>query len=116
MPASRWTPSKTRRSAPSDGASPNPCAPAEPTSTRLSPLAPPSRVQQRLLVGGGRVAMVQSLQDLPRQPRHSPDHRLGMRVARVERLDPQAVIGLGDEFAIEWRPLEYALHELARYA
>ena len=46
-------------------------------------------------------------------PGRSAEDGLGLRIACIERLDPQAVIGFGDKLALEWRALEHAVHQLA---
>ena len=57
--------------------------------------------------------MIDALHERPRGSRRTPGNRLRLRVAFVERLDRERVIGLGDEAALERRALEDVLHQLA---
>ena len=65
----------------------------EPGGTVLEVLAP-------LLIGDKGVGMVQALQNLPGRSGRTAGNRLRVRAPRVKRLDPQAVIGFGDQLAV----------------
>src|SRR5690242_20461009 len=55
--------------------------------------------------------MIETLDDLPVRSGRPAEYRLGLRVARIERFDPRAVISLGNQFTLERRALEDAIDE-----
>jgi hypothetical protein len=59
------------------------------------------QILQGLRVGSGRVGMIDPLHQRPRRARCPPGNRLCPGRARIQRLDPQAVIGLADEPLLE---------------
>src|SRR5262245_48552736 len=71
------------------------------------------KVLERLLVCSRRVAMVDALYHLPGRAGRPPVHGVRIGAPGIERLDPQAVMGLGDELAIERRALEHSVDKLA---
>jgi hypothetical protein len=70
-------------------------------------------VVQRLGIGLRRIGVIDALHEGPRRSRRTPGDGLRLRLALVERLDRDRVVGLGDEAAVEWRALEDVLHQLA---
>src|ERR1700733_10071021 len=56
--------------------------------------------------------MIDALQDGPGPARRPAANTMGRRVALIERLDGQAVIGLAFEL-LEWRALEHGIDQLA---
>ena len=70
-------------------------------------------VLQGLPTGDSRIRVVQTLDHLPGRSGFSPEQGLCLCVTGIERLNPQRVIGLGDEFAIERRALEHPVYQLA---
>ena len=70
-------------------------------------------IVQRLGIGRRRIGMVDALDDRPRRAGCAPRHRLRVRLAVVERLDGEPVIGPGDEPLVERRALEHAFDQLA---
>ncbi len=70
------------------------------------------QIVQRLRVGLSRVRMIDPLHDLPGRGRGPPCDRRGAVGARIDRVDPQAVIGLADQL-LERRALQHAIDQLA---
>ena len=69
-------------------------------------------IAQRLLIGGTRVGMVDTLDYLPWHGRSAGDRLRACR-ARIERLDPKAVIALAHQPLIEGSTLQSGLDERA---
>ena len=69
-------------------------------------------IMQRLRIRLLRIRMIDPLHDLPGCGRGTACDRCGAARARVDRFDPQPVIGLADQL-FEWRALEHAIHQLA---
>ena len=69
-------------------------------------------VVQRLRVGGSRVRMIDPLHDLPGRGLSAAGDRCGILRARIDRFDPQIVVGLADQF-LERRALQHAIDQLA---
>ena len=70
------------------------------------------QIVQRLRVGGSRVRMIDPLHDLPGRGRGAAGDRCGIPRARIDRFDPQSIIGLADQL-LERRALQHAVDQLA---
>ena len=70
------------------------------------------KIGQRLRIGRGRIGMIDTLQDGPGPARSAAGDNMRRRVARIERFDGQAVMGLGLELR-ERRAFEHGVDQLA---
>src|ERR1035437_5922892 len=71
------------------------------------------QILQGKRVGGGRIGMIDPLHERPSRAWGPPDDWFCPRCARIQRLDPQAVIGLAGERLLRRRPFERRLDQLA---
>ena len=112
MPASRWTPSSAARVACFARGKPIAVGADRAGEDQREPVAPFSRSCSACGIGGAgsgwstRCMTVQARPACARQ-------RAARRLSRIERLDGEPVIGLGDQSLLERRALEHALDQLA---